>query len=105
MNGEILSFLITYILCFVVMTIWIYTKLKRPFTLADLLFFPDEKCIKKFYDVDDVHGISIIKWIPGVNLIVCGIILVLMFICYVTILLEWLYDNTLKRMFSKIIFK
>lgn len=104
MNGEVLFILVTYILCFVAMTIWIYGKLKRPFTLADLLFFPDEKCIKRFCDVDDVRGISIIRWIPAINFIVCGLILVLLFICSVIFSFEWLY-NILKRIFSKIIFK
>lgn len=105
MNGEVLFLLISHVFCFVAMTFWIYRRLIRPFTLADLLFFPNEKCIKRFSDIGDVHGISIIRWIPGLNHIVFGVILVFMFVYCVTISIEWLYDNTIKRIFSKIVFK
>ncbi len=89
------------------MSVWIYTRLKRPFTLADLLFYPNEECIKKntWSDIDDVHFTSVIRWIPGINLMTCAVLLFMMFVtCFVTTL-EWLYNNTIKKIFGKIIFK
>ena len=107
MINEILFLCILQIIVFICMTIWIVSQLKRPFTLSDVLFYPDVECIKskKYSDISDVQCVSIIRWIPVVNLIVGGIILFCLFVIYCFQLNEWLYKNTIKKIFSKIVFK
>lgn len=107
MIDEILFLCILHIIVFICMTIWIVSQLKRPFTLSDVLFYPDVECIKskKHTDISDVQGASIIRWIPGLNLIVGGILLFCLFVCCILFSTEWLYNNTIKKIFNKIVFK
>ena len=89
------------------MTIWVYVRLKRPFTLADLLFYPDDKVIKSksHIVIDDLQAVSVLKWIPMMNLIICSLYVLARLIFYFLASMEWLYKNELKRIFDKIVFK
>lgn len=106
MNGEILFLIITYILCFVSMTIWVYIKLKRPFTLTDLLFYPDDKVMSRIWsDRCDVQSVSVLKWMPIINLLICSGFILACLSLYVIISVRWLYNRILKRITDKIVFK
>jgi len=104
MNFDILVFIITHILSFTIMTILVLTLLKRPFTLADVLFFPDDDSVKSFDDVETAQFFSIAKWIPFVNIIICCVFIFLCILCIIMISFSWLYNKT-KKIFDKIVFK
>lgn len=106
MDKDVVIFIISYAVIFVGMTIYVYFGLKKPFTLADLLFYPRCEVIKG--NLSNAYGIqltSIVKWMPFVNFVATGVFLAIMFGCAIYFLFSWIYDNIIFKIFSKIKFE
>lgn len=64
MYKEALFFGISWLISVVIITMYVYWKLEKPFTLYDVLFGPD------WSDSCEVYVINRLKWIPVINIFI-----------------------------------
>lgn len=105
MSGNILTFIITYCIAFIILAFWIYLLLEKPFTLADVIFYPNSKFINHKHNIGEAKFLAVIKWVPFFGVIVCIILVALVLVYWLFSLIHWLYSKTIKQLFDKIVFK
>lgn len=104
--NDLITILLLSTIAYVVMTLMVFFRLKRPFTLSDVLFGPSDECnTKGDLKLDDLKMISVLKIIPVVNFCVLALYLICGFaICLITVL-QWIYTNLIRWPFDQIKFK